>query len=89
MPVDPAKPPRDETGAPHAGRVRGIGAGIFRAVRQLGVYFGLLAIAGAGLVLVGKLMRLLGLSASATHVARFAMIGLYLAAAVATARGKR
>jgi hypothetical protein len=62
---------------------------VAKAARHIATYFGLLALAGGGLVLIGKLLRMIGLSANAAHVARFAMIGLYVAAAFAMARGKR
>lgn len=88
MTTDPASP-TDQAKTGRAGLARRSLVRLGTGARHIGVYFGLLALAGGGLVLVGQVMRLLGLSASATHVARFAMLGLYAAAAVAMVRGKR
>lgn len=87
--ADPEMPEAPRDGSPLAGVLRSGLSGLLKIARQIGVYFGLLAAAGGGLVLIGKAMRMIGLSANATHIARFAMIGLYLAAAVAMAKGKR
>jgi hypothetical protein len=64
-------------------------ARVAKGARHIATYFGLLALAGAGLVVIGKLLRMIGLSANSAHVARFAMLGLYAAAAITMARGKR
>ncbi len=89
MTTDPV-PTQDrpaETGAP--GLLQRALTRLGRGARHIATYFGLLALAGAGLVVIGKALRMIGLSANSAHVARFAMLGLYAVAAITMVRGKR